>query len=102
MRLSDFKVLSFDCYGTLIDWEAGLVEALRPLAERSGIDTAQLLEAYGPIEHQVEEEFPGLRYSELLQKVHGRLSEQLGVTKDEAAAAAFGNSVGNWPAFPDS
>ena len=102
MRLSDFKALSFDCYGTLIDWETGLSEALRPLAERSGLPTEQLLEAYGPIEHRLEEEYPGLRYSELLQKVFGRLAEQIGVAVTPQEAMAFGASVGNWPAFPDS
>ena len=102
MRLSDFKALSFDCYGTLIDWEAGLSEALRPLAERSGLSPEQLLEAYGPIEHQLEEEYPGLRYSEVLQKVFGRLAEQLGVAVTPEEATEFGASVGNWPAFPDS
>ena len=66
MRLSDFNALSFDCYGTLIDWETGLLEALRPLAERSGATPEQILDAYGPIELATEEEYPGLRYSELL------------------------------------
>ena len=102
MRFSDFKALSFDCYGTLIDWETGLSEALRPLGERSGTSPERLLEAYGPIEHQLEEEYPGLRYSELLQKVFGRLAEQLGVAVTPEEAMKFGASVGNWPAFPDS
>jgi 2-haloalkanoic acid dehalogenase type II len=102
MRLSDFKALSFDCYGTLIDWETGLTRALRPLAERAGIDPERLLEAYGPIEHDLEETYPGLRYSELLEKVHERLCDDLGVDRDESEAIAFGGSVGEWPAFPDS
>ena len=102
MRLSDFKALSFDCYGTLIDWETGLSNALRPLADRSGRSPEQLLEAYGPIEHQLEEEFPGLRYSELLQNVFIRLAEQLGVAVTSEEAAEFGASVGSWPAFSDS
>jgi 2-haloalkanoic acid dehalogenase type II len=102
MRISDFKALSFDCYGTLIDWETGLSNALRPLAERSGTSPEQLLEAYGPIELQLEEEFPGLRYSELLQKVFIRLAEQLGVPLTSEEAAEFGASVGSWPAFSDS
>ena len=102
MRLSDFGVLSFDCYGTLIDWETGLTEALRPLAERGSVDPAQLLDAYGPIEHKVEEEFPGLRYSDLLQKVYARLCARFAVAEDAAEAEAFGASVGDWPAFPDS
>lgn len=102
MLLSDFKALSFDCYGTLIDWEAGLSTALRPLVERSGTSAGQLLDAYGPVEHQVEEAEPGLRYSELLEKVHERLCDRLGVEPNAAEAAALGASVGDWPAFPDS
>ena len=35
-RLTDFKVLSFDCYGTLIDWETGMHEALKPLVAKAG------------------------------------------------------------------
>jgi len=102
MRLSDFKALSFDCYGTLIDWESGITEALRSLRERSGLSADALLDAYGPVELEVEQEFPSLRYSELLVEVHSRLSERLGVAQDPAEAAAFGASVGDWPAFPDS
>ena len=102
MRLSDFKALSFDCYGTLIDWETGISEALRPLADRSGRSPDELIEAFGPIEHDLEEMHPGMRYSELLEKVHERLCDDLGVERDEREAAAFGESVGDWPAFPDS
>jgi 2-haloalkanoic acid dehalogenase type II len=102
MRLSDFKALSFDCYGTLIDWETGLRQALRPLAERAGKSPEELLEAYGPIEHDLEETHPGLRYSELLEKVHERLCDDFGVDRDEIEAVALGASVGDWPAFPDS
>ena len=102
MRLSDFKALSFDCYGTLIDWETGLVEALLPLARESGATPDQLLDAYGPIEHAIEVEQPGLAYSQLLEQVHTRLSERFGVEPDEVEAAKFGASVGDWPAFPDS
>ena len=101
MRLSNFKVLSFDCYGTLIDWEAGLAKALQPLARRSGIEASELLEAYGPIEHEVEAEHPALVYSELLRIVHSRLCQRFGVAENAEEAAAFGASVGNWPAFPD-
>jgi 2-haloalkanoic acid dehalogenase type II len=102
MRLSDFKALSFDCYGTLIDWEAGLSEALRPLAARAGKSPEELLEAYGPIEHDLEEIHPGMRYSQLLEKVHERLRDDFGVDRDEGEAAALGASVGDWPAFSDS
>ena len=102
MQLSQFKALSFDCYGTLIDWETGIVEALRPLGERAGVSSEQLIEAYGPVEHEAEEAFPALRYSKLLEKVHEGLSRKFGVDPDDAEAAAFGASVGDWPAFPDT
>src|SRR5690242_697222 len=102
MQLSDFKALSFDCHGTLIDWETGMSQALRPLADRSGKRPDELLEAYGPIEHDLEETHPGMRYSDLLVRVHDRLCDDLGVDRDEREAAAFAESVGDWPAFPDS
>ena len=102
MHLSQFTALSFDCYGTLIDWETGLTHALQPLAERSGTPAEKLLEAYGAIEHQAEAEFPVLRYSKLLETVYRRLAESVGVSPSEADAQAFGASVGDWPAFPDS
>ena len=102
MRLSDFKALSFDCYGTLIDWEAGLSRALESLRLRAGVSPDELLEAYGEAEHAVEEAHPGMRYSELLTLVHGRLAEKFGIEQDPEAAQAFGQSVGDWPAFPDS
>ena len=102
MKLTDFEALSFDCYGTLIDWESGILAALQPLADRSGVGGDRLLEAYARVEHAVEEEQPGLAYSRLLREVHRRLSIQLGVEPDAAEAAAFGASVGDWPAFPDT
>src|SRR6185369_4945919 len=101
MRLSDFKALSFDCYGTLIDWETGLVDALRSLRD-NGASAEEILEAYGPIEHEIEVEQPGLPYSQLLERVYERLSDRFGVEPDEVEAAKFGASVGDWPAFPDS
>jgi 2-haloalkanoic acid dehalogenase type II len=102
MKLSQFKALSFDCYGTLIDWETGMLRALKPLRERAGISPDELLAAYGSVEHAVEEAHPALIYSRLLEKVHAGLSEHFGLAPDPAEAAAFGASVGDWPAFPDS
>lgn len=102
MRLSDFKALSFDCYGTLIDWESGLSRALEPLNEQALVPQEQLLEAFGHAEHEVEQAHPGMRYSEVLTIVHGHLAERFGIQPDEEAARAFGRSVGDWPAFPDS
>ena len=102
MRLSDFNALSFDCYGTLIDWETGLLAALKPLRDRAGVSDDDLLTAYGEAEHEVEVAHPGLIYSQLLEKVHATLCRRLGVAEDRDEAAKLGASVGDWPAFADS
>jgi 2-haloacid dehalogenase len=104
MRLGDFKVLSFDCYGTLIDWESGLAAALQPLIAKSGRQVAreEALAAFARNESAQQTETPSLRYSELLALVYRRLAAEWGVAPDAAAAHAFGGSVGDWPEFPDS
>ncbi|HVI06608.1 MAG TPA: HAD family hydrolase, partial [Sphingomicrobium sp.] len=102
MRLSDFKALSFDCYGTLIDWESGIIGALAAFRERSGASPDDVLEAFGLLESAVEEEDPSRPYSRVLEEVHARLSRHFGVQPDPPEAALFGASVGSWPAFPDS
>ena len=72
MKLSDFKALTFDCYGTLIDWETGLLEALSPLVGRvkRPLTKDQVLEAHARHEHAQEEWTPTRRYSELLATVY--------------------------------
>jgi len=102
MKLSDFEALSFDCYGTLIDWESGILDALRPLRERAGVGADKLLEVYGEVEYEIETQNPGLLYSQLLEQVHSGLCRRLGVSEDPDEAAKFGASVGDWPAFSDS
>ncbi len=104
MRLTDFRVLSFDCYGTLIDWETGIAAALRPLSERRGADRRQdeILESFARHETAQEAETPGMIYSELLARVHRRLAAEWGAPVGDDAHRAFGRSVGDWPAFADS
>jgi 2-haloacid dehalogenase len=104
MRLSDFSVLTFDCYGTLIDWESGIWQALQPLIARCDAAPARepALAAFAAAESAQENETPGLIYSELLARVHRRLAGGWGVAANDAEDAAFGASVGGWPAFPDS
>lgn len=104
MRVSDFSVLTFDCYGTLIDWETGLVEQILPWLEAQGTTPSRdaLLNAFGTLESHHQEATPGLRYPELLARVHQDIARDFDVRPNEAAARAFGRSVGDWPAFPDS
>lgn len=104
MKLADFKVLSFDCYGTLIDWETGLWTALQPLIVASGvkIEHDSALEIFGTIEARQQSETPGVLYRDLLARVHAELAAQWGAPTDAAMDKAFGGSIGDWPAFPDS
>jgi 2-haloacid dehalogenase/putative hydrolase of the HAD superfamily len=104
MRLGDFSVLTFDCYGTLIDWETGIYAAIRLWLERQGASATRerILAAFAAAEAPQQVATPGLRYPELLARVHTSMAPQLGVAPDAEAAAAFGRSIADWPAFPDS
>ncbi len=104
MRLSDFRVLSFDCYGTLIDWESGLLVALRTLLDRAGtvLSRDAALEAFARHESAQQAETPAMLYSDVLAQAHRRLAEEWGVQTTEAENQRFGASVPDWPAFPDT
>lgn len=103
-NLTDFKVISLDCYGTLIDWETGILAALAPLLEKEGvhIDRNRVLEAFGRHEAAQERETPSLLYPEVLARVYRRLVTEWGISCHEEDALAFAASVRDWPAFPDS
>lgn len=104
MKLSDFKVLTFDCYGTLIDWEAGLSNELRALVARAprAMSRDQILEEFGREELAREGETPAMPYPQLLAVVYRRLAEAWGTTTTNEEANIFGASVPDWPEFPDS
>jgi 2-haloalkanoic acid dehalogenase type II len=104
MRLTDFKALTFDCYGTLIDWESGMFQALRPLVSRVGRDLTrdEVLSAHARHESSQQLATPAKLYSELLAVVHKRLAEEWGVPVSWDECLAYGRSVRDWPAFPDS
>jgi 2-haloalkanoic acid dehalogenase type II len=104
MQLTDFKVLTFDCYGTLIDWESGIHTALQPLLNKGGIDLPRdkVLETFARHESAQEAETPAMIYSDLLAVVHGRLAKEWGIAVTADENELFGHSVPDWPAFPDS
>src|SRR3569833_2539918 len=104
MQLTDFKALTFDCYGTLIDWETGLYTALQPLLRRGGVTLKreEVLAAFARLESAQEATTPQMIYSELLAEVHRRLAREWNVSDDDKEAIAFGKSVPDWPAFPDT
>ncbi len=104
MKLRQFKALTFDCYGTLIDWESGMVEGLKPLTSLAAKKLARdvVLEAHARHESSQQIFTPAMKYSELLAVVYKRLAEEWGVNASLEECQAYGNSVKDWPAFPDS
>lgn len=104
MKLTDFKALTFDCYGTLIDWETGMIEGLSPLTSRVSrpLSRDEILEAHARHESSQQLWTPGRPYSQVLASVYKRLAEEWGVAVSYAEQVAYGQSVKNWPAFPDS
>jgi len=102
--LSDFRVLSFDCYGTMIDWETGILANIRPWLDVQGVevDDVEILEAFGRVEAAEEASTPDALYPNILTRVHDRLGATWNLDPDPIAAARFGNSVGSWPPFSDS
>jgi 2-haloacid dehalogenase len=102
MKLGDFTTLTFDCYGTLIDWESGLWAALAPLAKRAKRGREAALEAFSQVESDQELTTPSLKYSSLLATVHARLARDWGIAAKAAEHETFGASVPDWPAFADS
>ena len=104
MKITDFDALSFDCYGTLIDWEAGIGSVLRAWADRRGLDmtTEELLVAYADEEAQAERDHPTDPYPSILARAMRGLGEKLDVEVRDDDAHALAVSVPDWPAFPDS
>ncbi|MCU4179126.1 haloacid dehalogenase type II [Bosea sp. BH3] len=104
MKLTDFKALTFDCYGTLIDWESGMVAALQPLVAKVGrpLSRNEVLEAHARHESTQQLHTPAKRYSDVLATVYRRLAEEWSVPASWEECQAYGRSVRDWPAFPDS
>jgi 2-haloacid dehalogenase len=98
-----FQVLTFDCYGTLIDWETGIFGALRPIltAHRQTVSDTALLELYSELESQAEQgEYQS--YREVLQSLVRGFGERLGFVPSESEVRSLPESLANWLPFPDT
>ena len=98
----DFDALTFDTFGTLIDWESGIVAAARPVLVAHGVGLSEeaLLAIFARREHAFEDPFHP--YREVLGMTLGAISDELGFEPTDRERADFGASVANWPAFADS
>lgn len=104
MNLRNFKVLTFDCYGTLIDWESGMLAGLKPLTDQLQVELSpdEILQGHGRNESAQQAQTPTMLYSDILAIVYKRLAEEWGVTVSWDDCITYGRSIENWPAFPDS
>jgi 2-haloacid dehalogenase len=98
-----FEALTFDCYGTLIDWEAGILDGLRRALAALAVQPSddELLERYSAAEATIEAG-PYRRYRDVLANALRDVCDHYGLAPGATAEAAFGASVGDWPAFEDS
>src|SRR6202034_1905098 len=103
-KLTDFKALTFDCFGTLIDWETGMVEALQPLTSKASrpLKRDEILEAHARHESSQQVQTPAKLYRDLLAIVYRRLAEEWGVAVNWNDCVAYGRSIRNWPDFADN
>ena len=104
MKLIDFKALTFDCYGTLIDWETGMIKALEPLTSqvKQPLSRDDILQAHARHESSQQAWTPAMRYRDLLAIVYKRLAEEWQVPASTEECVRYGASVADWPAFDDS
>lgn len=103
MNFEYFEVLSFDCYGTLIDWETGIISALKPLFSKNNIilKNDRILEIYAQFEPEIQKgNFHNYKY--VLTKLMECFSEELGFDLEKNKSKTLVNSLQNWPPFPDA
>jgi 2-haloacid dehalogenase len=103
MGFASIRLITFDCYGTLIDWENGMLAALRPLFSRDGgkVGDAQILELYGEIEAELEAG-PYLPYREILSKTAQEMGRRLNTKVSVDEARGFATSLTRWKPFIDT
>lgn len=104
MPLTDYRLASFACFGTLIDRDTGIVTALRPLVARSGHapPRSELLASFDRYEAEVLESQPGGTYAEALAEAHRRLARHWRVDCTEQDHAVFSRSSADWPAYAEA
>ncbi|PHH63372.1 hypothetical protein CDD81_6069 [Ophiocordyceps australis] len=106
--ITSYSCLTFDCYGTLVDWEQGIWQALAPL--RSQLDASHPLANNRPAtlkrvietEDAVRQSQPQALYRTILAQTYTRLAQHLGLSASPQQAQAFANSVSDWPVYPDT
>ena len=105
MDYSKYKFLSFDCYGTLIDWESGIWNTLQPIImtnKRNDLTREKVLNQFAELEAYQQQNNPEMIYPNILFNVHQKFAQNNNLQSNDNLDSDFGNSVQHWPAFPDS
>lgn len=103
LDFSRFEILTFDCYGTLINWEDGILRSLHRILAAHGKDTddVTILQSYGDFESRAEQgEYRS--YRQVLQSVVRQFGEQLGFAPTEQEALSLPESLPHWKPWPDT
>jgi len=104
MRITRYQAIGFSCYGTLVDREGGILEALRPLVAQAGLSTHPdwLLGSYHRLARELRQAMPNASQTSLHLRIHQRLAQELQQEADLDASVAFGNATSCWPVFEDA
>ena len=105
LNYDNYDALSFDCYGTLIDWERGIWLAFQPLLVKNAhlqIDQKKVLADFAVFENEIQSNRPDMPYPEVLKSIHKRFAEKNDLVTNEEFDRTFGASVSKWPVFPDT
>jgi 2-haloacid dehalogenase len=99
-----FKAVTFDCYGTLIDWETGITRVVRPWVDaiNPAIPTDLVITSFALHQAKHQQTRPTLLYPEVLARTWKDIERTFGWNEDPAHAAAFAASVPDWPPFADT
>ena len=102
LNWNNFRVLTFDCYGTLIDWESGILNALKPVFVTHHVKISQddALELFGELEAAEERVYK--KYRAVLENVLRGMGKRLDFAPTPDEISAFGQSVADWQPFPDT
>jgi 2-haloacid dehalogenase len=101
MNFASIRLITFDCYGTLIDWETGMLASLRPLFARSSLTDAELLAHYGEAEARLESG-PYLPYARVLSQSLQEMGQRLGIPVSAKEGDRFAASLTQWEPFADT
>lgn len=102
INLDEKEILTFDCYGTLIDWETGIKRSISSMFVNQKLQDSEILHLFAETEHRVQTEYPKMSYENVLKEVITRIGKKLSQDKSEEEEKSFSQGVKNWLPFDDT